>query len=91
MPVCLLPSSSAIDADYLPMTSLLSRQVQRRLQESSYRAVRHVSVAQRVGVLTLFGRVPTFYLKQIAQSIAGKVEGVQAIDNQIEVAEPAEF
>ena len=37
------------------------------------------------GVLTLRGRVPTFYMKQIAQSLVGAIEGVSRIDNCLDV------
>jgi len=66
----------------------LTGQVLDRLQKSSHRPVRRVSVAQHGQVLTLFGRVPNFYLKQVAQSIAAKVAGVQTVVNRIEVSEP---
>ena len=37
------------------------------------------------GVLTLFGRVPTFHLKAILQSLLRGIEGVNRIDNQVSV------
>ena len=37
------------------------------------------------GVLILRGRVPTFYLKQILQTWLRKLDGVQHIDNQVDV------
>jgi osmotically-inducible protein OsmY len=38
------------------------------------------------GVLILRGSLPTFYLKQLAQTLAAQVEGVHQIDNRIEVS-----
>ena len=37
------------------------------------------------GVLTLRGRLPTFYLKQILQSFLRDLAGVEQIDNQVDV------
>jgi len=63
--------------------------VQRRLRESSYYYLRSVSCAFEEGVLTLSGRVPTFYLKQTVQSLAEKVEGVRQVVNLVDVVNPA--
>ena len=37
------------------------------------------------GVLTLRGQLPTFYFKQVLQSWLRDVEGVEQIDNQVDV------
>ena len=37
------------------------------------------------GVLTLRGRLPSYYLKQLAQTYVRRIDGVQAIVNGIEV------
>jgi len=37
------------------------------------------------GVLTLRGRVPSFYLKQILQTWLRRLDGVEQIDNQVDV------
>lgn len=36
-------------------------------------------------VLTIQGRVPSFYLKQVLQSLLQNVGGVRRIDNQVDV------
>ncbi len=59
-----------------------------RLTQSPYHAVRRVDVDERQGVLTLSGRVPNYYLKQMAQTAAAKVEGVKRVINRIDVVEP---
>lgn len=41
------------------------------------------------GVLTLRGRVPSFYLKQILQAVLGKLAQFERIDNRVEVIERA--
>jgi hypothetical protein len=37
------------------------------------------------GVLTVRGRVPSFYLKQVLQTILKRVDGVRMVDNQVDV------
>ena len=59
--------------------------VRRRLHESPYRFQRTVEVAYDNGVLTLSGRVPTFFLKQTAQVLASKVAGVRQVINLVDV------
>ena len=41
------------------------------------------------GVLTLHGSVPSFYLKQVLQSILKDMPGVARIDNRVEVISAA--
>lgn len=40
------------------------------------------------GVLSLYGRVPSFYLKQIIQTRLEGLPGVAEIDNQVDVINP---
>ena len=37
------------------------------------------------GVLTIRGRVPTFYLKQLLQTVLKRVDGVERINNHVDV------
>ncbi len=64
--------------------------VQRRLRDSSYYYLRTISCAFEEGVLTLRGRVPSYYLKQTVQVLAEKVEGVQQVVNLVDVMYPAD-
>jgi hypothetical protein len=43
------------------------------------------SYEYRAGVLIVRGCVPTFYLKQVLQTVLKDVDGVARIDNQIDV------
>jgi hypothetical protein len=67
-----------------PPIEIVARQ---RLQENCPYAFyfRCISVQFRDGVLTLRGRVPTFYLKQMLQTWLRNLDGVQRIDNQVDV------
>ena len=64
----------------------LTAQISVELGNSSYRAVRRVGCEFRDGTLTLRGQVPSYFLKQIAQTIVRR--GLHAsvrIDNRVEV------
>ena len=63
------------------------------MAESSIRrvgrfATRSVSCSYHEGVLILRGLVPTYYLKQIAQTTVMGIDGVEQVDNRIEVRQP---
>ena len=65
----------------------VASEVRRRLGDSSYCFLRAVRCEFADGTLTLSGRVPSFYLKQIAQTLGHKVDGVERIVNLIDVAQ----
>jgi hypothetical protein len=58
---------------------------ERCLRCNSYLALKNVSCDYHEGVLTLRGCLPTYYLKQIAQTAVSQLDGVQRINNEIEV------
>ena len=57
------------------------------LRRSPYFELRSVSCECHEGVLTLQGRVPSYYLKQLAQALLSELPGVAQIDNRVEVVE----
>ena len=59
------------------------------LRRSRYPALRAVSCDYQDGVLVLRGCLPSYYLKQVAQEVVARLDGVQAVDNQIQVMTPA--
>ncbi len=63
---------------------LLQKEAQLRLQSSGYRELQSVSCEYSTGVLTLRGRIPSFYLKQIAQTLIRDLVG--EICNRLEVS-----
>jgi hypothetical protein len=60
-----------------------------KLRRSGYLAVRHLSCEFHDGVLTLRGSLPSYYLKQIARVTVADVDGVQRINDEIEVVGPS--
>src|SRR5262245_66655352 len=56
-----------------------------RILRSPYRAVHDVECEYYEGIMTLRGRVSSYFLKQMAQEAVGKLPGVEIIANHIEV------
>lgn len=56
-----------------------------RLRNSQYPPVRSLSCEYHEGVLTIRGRVATYYLKQIAQAVVDGLDGVLEIANRVDV------
>ena len=61
---------------------------ERCLRSNSYLAMKKITCDYFNGVLILRGHVETYYLKQVAQVAVAQVEGVDRVDNQIEVYTP---
>lgn len=97
LPAAELPTAAAIssfDNGYTPsegsstLATQVARQAKERLGSTSYHFLRFVDCRFQNGVLTLRGRVPSFYLKQVAQSVLTNIEGVDRIDNRVDVVSP---
>jgi osmotically-inducible protein OsmY len=63
--------------------------VESRLRRSGYLALRDVTCEVQAGIARLRGRLPSYYLKQMAQAIVADVEGVRRVVNLIEVVVPS--
>jgi osmotically-inducible protein OsmY len=79
--------------EILPLTSAycasnVAELAERRLRESPYFFLRRVRCRFDAGVLTLEGTVPLWQLRQFAEAIVARVEGVRRIDNQVDVFDP---
>lgn len=59
-----------------------------RLRRSPYGELRHVACRFHEGILCLRGRVSSYYLKQIAQTLVLELDNVEAVNNQLEVIAP---
>lgn len=57
------------------------------LQQSPYLAIRKLTCDFREGVAILRGAVPTYYTRQVAMIAACGVDGVQEIDDRIQVSQ----
>ena len=56
-----------------------------RLRKSPYKAMRRVSCECKHGVLSLRGRLFSFYEKQVAQETVARIDGVTQVVNEVEV------
>ncbi|HEX7376563.1 MAG TPA: BON domain-containing protein [Pirellulales bacterium] len=56
-----------------------------RLRASSFVAIRSLTCDVFAGMLTLRGRLPNFYTKQVALSLLTDLEGVEDITDRVEV------
>jgi osmotically-inducible protein OsmY len=64
----------------------VSRRVELGLRETAHSALALVTCEFEEGIVILRGDVPTFYLKQLAQTVARKTPGVTGVVNHIRVA-----
>jgi hypothetical protein len=73
------------------LCGIVLQRVKGRLSQSCHftRHWREIECDFREGILTLRGCVPSFYLKQVLQSILKDVPGVRRIDNRVDVVSAA--
>jgi hypothetical protein len=71
----------------LPLPAPIEERARQRLLENCPYVFyfKCVTFQFKGGVLTVRGRVPTFYLKQIVQTRLRDLDGVRQIDNQVDV------
>ena len=60
-------------------------QVRGVLSQSPYLTSRQLQIEAKNGNVRLAGTVGTFYQKQMAQELARRVDGVQNVENQLQV------
>lgn len=65
----------------------LEREVNERLRSSGYAPLASLECDVEQGTLTLYGTVPTYYLKQLAQHYAGKSDEIKMVQNHVAVAQ----
>jgi osmotically-inducible protein OsmY len=71
-----------------PDDGRLVDRVERALRATGYMALRDIAVTAMGGVVRLVGRVPSYYLKQIAQSAAQSGSGTHQVRNELNVIRP---
>ncbi len=67
------------------MTASIEGTAESRLHESNYLELHQIRCTFRHGILTLCGMVSTFHARHVAQELIKDLEGIDIIDNQIEV------
>jgi osmotically-inducible protein OsmY len=63
----------------------LAERVECALRRAGYGAFWNIDVTVHMPLVILRGRVPTYYLKQVAQATALSVPGVDQVGNDLEV------
>jgi osmotically-inducible protein OsmY len=83
----LLTQSSQSSAPAFPLSEddLLADAASRVFEQSAYAALRGVACECRKGVLTLRGRIPSYFLNQVALQLARNLAGVHGVVNRLEV------
>jgi osmotically-inducible protein OsmY len=66
----------------------LERRVGIAIERSPYLAGRNLRVETAAGLVILKGIVGSYYQKQMAQEAARRIDGVQSIENRLEVLYP---
>jgi osmotically-inducible protein OsmY len=62
-------------------THVIAGRVAGSLHASGHSALRKVKVSATARTITLQGNVPSYYLKQLAQTVAKRVDGVATVVN----------
>jgi len=78
----------AAGRSFSPADRGLAEQVVQILRATGYLPLRNLSVTAAEGVVTLNGRVPSYYLKQVVHSAARELPGVVAVRDHLEVSSP---
>ena len=58
---------------------------ERLFRESPYHPLRELHCRFSDGVLIIAGNVPSYYLKQLAQTAVQNIQGVDRVENLVEV------
>jgi osmotically-inducible protein OsmY len=67
----------------------LAERVERAVRATGYPSLRAIEVAASQRLIILRGRVPSYYMKQMAQAAAVAVPGVCDLRNDLDVVTPA--
>ena len=73
------------DAEPRPVAGTIVQTAKQRIQECPHLTMQRVWCEFQQGRLFLRGQVPSFYLKQLAQTAVVGLEGVGQVVNEIEV------
>jgi osmotically-inducible protein OsmY len=80
-------SKISISNDQMSLSdSDIETQIKEKLHFTQHAALRCVTYSIDGDNVVLFGRVPSYYLKQLAQVKVATVPGIERVDNRIEVA-----
>lgn len=67
------------------LNSRVEEAVRNRLHESAYPSIKRIRCQFNNGILVLRGRLPSFFMKQVAQETVAGLDGIEEIINCVEV------
>lgn len=70
-----------------PSAETPAEAAERLLGRSPYLPLRRLQCQFAGGVLAITGRLPSFYLKQVAHAVVARLDGVERVDDRIEIVE----
>ncbi len=73
-------------SDTMSDTACPAERAEQIFRESPYVALQRLKCRFQDGVLLIAGRVPSYYLKQVALSAVKDLDGVRSVDNLVEVS-----
>ena len=68
-----------------PHAAMVVALAEQRLKNSAYLPLRNLRCSFHEGILVLHGELPSFFLKQMAQSLVAQMAGVGEVLNRVEV------
>lgn len=80
-----MPESQSFKDQSSPLGSL-QQQLRESFEQLGYPQLQAIKCSVKDGTVRLTGRLDSFYLKQVAQSVAMKIAGPHFVENQIEVS-----
>ena len=69
----------------LQSESNISQAAERLLVQSGYPCLQGLTCRYYEGILTLHGSVPSYYMKQVAQTVVKEIKEVSLVDNRLHV------
>lgn len=83
-----MPSATEVETGHdiaVFPSDTLAEEAEKALEESGYAVLRRLRCDCSDGVISIRGRVPTYFLKQMAQAAVSRIRGVRRVNNLISV------
>jgi len=80
-----LPSQKTSEPFASSPDDRLARAAERQLREGTHLPLLRLTCTCQDGVVAIHGRVPSYYLKQLAQTLVRRLHEVRGIDNRVQV------
>jgi osmotically-inducible protein OsmY len=71
-----------------PADARLGGQIDQALRATGHLSLRRLEIIAAEGLVVLRGRLPSYYLKQVAQTAVRAVPGVGAVHDELDIVSP---